>query len=531
MPKVLKDFHEGIPYHKVRKESQGCTPGCYQLHRPSQCRLKFPISKRPIHKCEVAKKDYVMVPQLGGWRTLLVPNTKPNFYPAIMHKEQFDRLKKQATIVSQEEQLKAMHAQEAAIQLAAKESEARKQQLKANLKPQPGAEAATGDADPELEGPDQAAHTMSRAEMLRADNMQGPRLCNRIILASKCHAIRDAQISEKELIKKELDEEQRRLDAIMEENRQAAVRRAEEEENRRHDLRLQNLAALKEQIKAHETSKIMEAERIEEESIRVNQANIAMQIDEAQKLKEKHGRAAKLKEILDQGNAELLYYKQLQNEEERIMDLRIANFLKQKQEREARNKAEADAIKAAKQKGIDHIAKAQKAEQELKEELERIRNLKIQEDVEREYRRREREAAIKRNKEMKQLHEARVQQINDIHRLIAREIAKDEQSFNNAARQNEEFLNREKALDDKRKARIEKHRQEIMKQINDKERARAELREKIHNEGVALRMEQEQQDKYERKLIKEKVAAMRQQKVNEKYVKEVEQTLGKHGYK
>lgn len=57
-----------------------------------------------------------------------------------------------------------MHAQEAAIQKAAKQSEIRKQQLKKNLKPQPGAEAATGTADPELEGPDQAAHTMSRAE-------------------------------------------------------------------------------------------------------------------------------------------------------------------------------------------------------------------------------------------------------------------------------------------------------------------------------------------------------------------------------
>ncbi|CAG9793102.1 unnamed protein product [Diatraea saccharalis] len=232
----------------------------------------------------------------------------------------------------------------------------------------------------------------------------------------------------------------------MEENRQAAVQRADNEEDRRHQLRLQNLAALKEQIKAHETAKIMEAERIEEESIRVNQANIAMQIDEAQKLKEKHARQAKLKEILDQGNAELLYYKQLQMEEERIMDLRIANFLKQRQEREARNRADADAVKAAKQKGIDHIAKAQKAEQELKEELDRIRNLKIQEDVEREYRRKERDAAIRRNKEMKQLHEARVQQIHDIHRLIAREIAKDEQSFNNAARQNEEFIQKEKAV-------------------------------------------------------------------------------------
>ncbi|XP_026750540.1 cilia- and flagella-associated protein 45 [Galleria mellonella] len=529
MPKVppVKNPHDGIPYHSVR---QGSDPGCYQLHRPSQCRLKFPITKRPIHKCELPKREHTMVPQNGGWRSLLVPKAKPNFYPAVMHKKEYEKLKERAKIVTQEEQLQAMHAQEAAIQKAAKESEARKKMLKEKLLPQPGAETATGTADPELEGPDQTAHTLSRAEMLRADNMQGPRLCNRIILASKCHAIRDAQIAEKELIKKELDEEEKRLDAIMEENRASAVHRAESEEERRHNLRLQNLAALKEQIKAHETAKIMEAERIEEESIRVNQANIAMQIDEAQKLKEKQGRQAKLKEILDQGNTELLYYKQLQNEEERIMDLRIANFLKQKQEREMKARAEAEAIKTAKQKGIDHIAKAQKAEQELKEELERIRNLKIQEDVEREYRRREREAAIKRNKEMKQLHEARVQQIKDIHRLIAREIAKDEQSFNNAARQNEEFIQREKALQDKRKALIEQHRQEIMKQINDKERARAELREKIHNEGVALRLEQEQQDKYERKVIKQKVAAMRQQKISEKYVKEVEQTLGKHGY-
>ncbi|KAG6451656.1 cilia- and flagella-associated protein 45 [Manduca sexta] len=526
MPKVYKTAHDGIPYHKVRK---GIEPRCYQLHRPSQCRLKFPITKRPIHKCEAPKHEYTLVPQIGGWRSLLVPKSEPNFYPAVMHKAEFDRLRSQAKIVTQEEQIQAMHAQEAAIQKAAKESELRKQMLKDSLRTQPGAESGTG-ADPELEGPDQAAHTMSRAEVLRADNMQGPRLCNRIILASKCHAIRDAQIVEKDLIRKELDEEQRRLDSIMEENRQVAVVRAESEEERRHQLRLQNLAALKEQIKAHETAKIMEAERIEEESIRVNQANIAMQIDEAQKLKEKHERQAKLKEMLDQGNAELLFYKQLQNEEERIMDVRITNFIKQKQAREAKARAEAEAIKAAKQKGIDHIAKAQKAEQELKEELERIRNLKIQEDVEREYRRKERDAAIKRNKEMKQLHEARVQQIKDIHRLIAREIAKDEQSFNNAARQNEEFIQKEKQLDDKRKARVEQHRQEIMKQINDKERSRAELREKIHNEGVALRMEQEQQDKYERNVIKQKVAAMRQQKVSEKYVKEVEQTLAKHGY-
>lgn len=62
-----------------------------------------------------------------------------------------------------------------------------------------------------------------------------------------------------------------------------------------------------------------------------------------------------------------------------------------------------------------NVSIGSQAEQELKEELERIRNLKIQEDVEREYRRKERDAAIKRNRDMKQLHEARVQQVCTIY--------------------------------------------------------------------------------------------------------------------
>lgn len=43
---------------------------------------------------------------------------------------------------------------------------------------------------------------------------------------------------------------------MMEENRQMAVKRCNDEEERMHNLRLQNLAALKEQINAHETAKV-----------------------------------------------------------------------------------------------------------------------------------------------------------------------------------------------------------------------------------------------------------------------------------
>ncbi|VVC93461.1 unnamed protein product [Leptidea sinapis] len=227
MPKVppTKNPHDDIKYHLVHKGSE---PGCYQLHRPSVCRLKFPATKRPIHKCEIPKHEYTLVPQVGGWRELLVPKTEPNFYPAVMHKNEFDRLKKQAKIVSQDETLAAMHAQEAAVQKAAKESEMRKQRLKEKLKPQPGAEAASA-ADAELEGPDQTAHTLSRAERAKIVQPHHPGL--QMSRHSRCSNRRDGTYQEGN------------GRGATKENRQAAVRRAEEEEERRHELRLQNLAA------------------------------------------------------------------------------------------------------------------------------------------------------------------------------------------------------------------------------------------------------------------------------------------------
>jgi hypothetical protein len=43
-------------------------------------------------------------------------------------------------------------------------------------------------------------------------------------MSTKCHAIRDAQIVEKKQIMKELDDEERRLDQVMEDERRHALR-------------------------------------------------------------------------------------------------------------------------------------------------------------------------------------------------------------------------------------------------------------------------------------------------------------------
>lgn len=69
-----------------------------------------------------------------------------------------------------------------------------------------------------------------------------------MILNAKCHVIRDAQLLEKDIIKKEQLEEQKRLDEMMEIDRINALRMEEEIERRRKEERLVGAMKIMEQI-------------------------------------------------------------------------------------------------------------------------------------------------------------------------------------------------------------------------------------------------------------------------------------------
>lgn len=59
-----------------------------------------------------------------------------------------------------------------------------------------------------------------------------------LILNAKCHAIRDAQILEKAQVRREMDDEEKRLDVMMEVDRQNAIKIQEEIEKKRKEERL-----------------------------------------------------------------------------------------------------------------------------------------------------------------------------------------------------------------------------------------------------------------------------------------------------
>lgn len=70
--------------------------------------------------------------------------------------------------------------------------------------------------------------------------------------------------------------------------------------------------------------KLLEAEKIEEESRLLNRALIAMRKEEEEKVKEHKEHQKMVREELHQANLDLERYKLVQKEEQRIADLRVS---------------------------------------------------------------------------------------------------------------------------------------------------------------------------------------------------------------
>lgn len=146
---------------------------------------------------------------------------------------------------------------------------------------------------------------------------------NRLILATKCHVIRDAQIAEKNEIAREYRNEDLRLEKIMSEERDKALI---EEEIKREDGRkvlLKYSEDIRKQLRERETTRAKEVERIEEEAIAMKRAVEVMNKEEQEKTKIRVEKTRKIRHELQKSSQWSSYFKNLEFEEERIAELVI----------------------------------------------------------------------------------------------------------------------------------------------------------------------------------------------------------------
>ena len=80
---------------------------------------------------------------------------------------------------------------------------------------------------------EEAEYLLKKANELRQEQEEEVKRLNELILSVKVHAIRDAQVAEKQQIKRDIKDEEKRLDMMMEVDRLNAIRIQEEIEKKR----------------------------------------------------------------------------------------------------------------------------------------------------------------------------------------------------------------------------------------------------------------------------------------------------------
>lgn len=115
--------------------------------------------------------------------------------PKVLTKEEYNQYKELCPM-TQEEQEKALKMQEEERQRLLKESMERKEEFRRIDREKPR------EKDPKLieieeEARKRTNYLLERAENLKLEQEEEIKKCNRIILETKCRAIRDAQVKEK----------------------------------------------------------------------------------------------------------------------------------------------------------------------------------------------------------------------------------------------------------------------------------------------------------------------------------------------
>lgn len=325
-----------------------------------------------------------------------------------------------------------------------------------------------------------------------------------------------------QLIEKQLEEENHRLDMMMEQNRQQEL---EAEEKRKHEEAVKKqeyTKSLSDQMRLNEIGRMIHAERIEEESKMLNKAYLVMQKEEEKKLEERLKQKQEIRDNLRKANAELERHKLLQKEEERITDLRIQKFMKERHLRELHREQELALAKAAKEREIVRMRNQQQRSLDLRAVADEMNALRIQEEVERKYRDDKLKAAKKKKNQQELLKIEREKQIADLRRAAAITLARDEEDFHRVVKVQKKQFEQEMEKKQKIQEKAHMHRKDLLKQINEKERERIQMQKEKFQEGHLMIYEQQRKDLHVKEHLRKKVEDLRNKQIPEQYIKDIE---------
>ncbi|CAG9830752.1 unnamed protein product [Diabrotica balteata] len=480
--------------------------------------IHYKPSKATEAKVTVQKIDNFLT------RELIVPDRAPIETPAILTTNEFKRLEKQAKVMTLNEKMQMIQDAEKQRNQIQQESLARKDWLMKTQKTQKALPGTKLEAV-ESEATQKNLYLVKRSEELMIEQDDKVKQANKIILATKCRAIRNAQIAEKKLIEKQLQEENERLEKIMEQTRQRAVKAEEKRKEKAEINKERYIHEVEEQVRENEMNQLIQAEKIEEESRMINKALIAWQKEEEKKMLEKHEIQLQIREDFRRANEQSEYYKALREEEDRISDMRISDFMRKKQQREEAIEKKKALDKATKEREIARMAENQAKSQDIKALMDELNALRAQEEKEKEWREKEKIEATIKQKTIDDLKHSRAKQIEDIRKAQAVALARDEEAFMKVVTRQKLLHEQDVEKQRKRKEETEKHRKYLLRQINSKEKERIQYQQEKFEDGKAQRQEYIVKDRQIKEYLDKKIQNLRGINIPENYIRDIERQM------
>ncbi len=211
--------------------------------------------------------------------------------------------------------------------------------------PSPNLQAKLPLSDLALKQKDDKAAVLSASEKKMAEELDDVKKMNQMCLYSKIVTIRDRQVEEKKVIEKERQEEERRLDTIMEIERLKALKMYEEREARRKLDQKLGAQVIVDQMAGRERGRVRKLELQDQEREAMLRQNEEMKAEEKRIAVLKIDQGKRLLDEVAISNAEQISLKRLEKEREREEDRRIAAYIREKEAREQEHQQEQERAK------------------------------------------------------------------------------------------------------------------------------------------------------------------------------------------
>ncbi|CAH8462160.1 unnamed protein product [Schistosoma turkestanicum] len=459
-------------------------------------------------------------------RDIIIPSDDVNIKTIVIRPERYKDLLERAKILTDKEERDANEKEKSRRAALLEEVEQRKQKMREFDLNRVRNERLT---DLEEEAKKQAESLLQKALEQRQDQEDEIKALNEWILNAKIQAIRDEQILEKELIKKEMAEEELRLDNMMELERQNAIHIQEEIDKKRKEQEKLGACRVLEQIEENKLDRLMELERIEQESILETQRIADQNMKEIAEREKKKQIQEKIKIELDIANEELRKRREVEKEKDRLLNLKIKQIQDEKAEREAAYEAEQLRIKREKELEIARLRALQERASDEAAERDALRAKRAAEANEREWRRKELLAEKKKIETENELKLARAAQAEDKKRHLAIEAARERHEFERILKCQQELIENDKRAEYEAKQKSIQNLKDLRHQICEREKERIAERKAIFEEGQRATEEERLRRLRLNETKSRKLKELKETGIPDKYLSQVERKVSRFG--